>query len=120
MKPFDLKGFREDFSLSQTDLAKMLGVKQAFVSQVERGLDPMPDKWIDKIKEIYKSVDLSKYFDNPNIINVSEGVNSGVNNTLNQCELISGFLSEITAQRKMTEALQGKLFELIDKLTGKL
>ena len=35
----------------------------------------MPDKWTAKIKEIYRGVDLSKFFDNSNIFNVSEGVN---------------------------------------------
>lgn len=38
---------------------------------------------------------------------------------INECELISGFLSEITVLRKKTEALQTKLFELIDKVIQK-
>lgn len=49
----DLKGFRKAKKLSQVALGDLLGIKQSFVSQIENGIDPMPE-WIEKkLSELY-------------------------------------------------------------------
>ena len=42
MTPADLKQRRQDLGLSQTALAQILGVRQATVSDWERGVKPYP------------------------------------------------------------------------------
>ncbi len=46
----DLEEFRRDNKISQAELAKYLGVSQAFISQVEQGKRPLPLEHISKIK----------------------------------------------------------------------
>ena len=59
---FDLKRFRKEHKISQTELAKLLGVVQSFISQVESGKDPMPESLISKLKEIFSIEDISDYY----------------------------------------------------------
>jgi transcriptional regulator with XRE-family HTH domain len=47
---FDLKGFRKVNKLTQVGAAKYFGVTQAFISQIEQGIRPIPDLFISKIK----------------------------------------------------------------------
>lgn len=47
---FDIKLFRITNKLTQTQVAEYLGVTQAYISQIERGLLELPDEYIDKIK----------------------------------------------------------------------
>ena len=76
---FDLKEFRKENKLTQTQLAEYLGITQAFVSQVEKGERPVPNDYIIKIKAdgLYKlpksSLPKSEvtFLDNPNFIMVS-------------------------------------------------
>lgn len=39
---FDLKRFRKDFDLKQSDIADILGIAQSFISKVERGVESFP------------------------------------------------------------------------------
>lgn len=46
----NLKQFRKLNGISQQELAAYLGVGQSFISQIERGISPLPDSVLDKIK----------------------------------------------------------------------
>ena len=46
----DFKRFRLDNKMTQKDAAKYFGVSQAFISQIEKGVRPVPDDFISKIK----------------------------------------------------------------------
>lgn len=73
---FDLKAFRKQNKLTQIQLAEYLGVTQGFISQVEKDISQLPDKFISKILEdnIYKiptfkeKKDEAVFLENPNII----------------------------------------------------
>ena len=49
MKTIDLKAFRKANNISQVELAEYLGVGQSFISQVEKGLRPLPKEYISKL-----------------------------------------------------------------------
>lgn len=51
MEMIDLKSFRIANKLSQTQLAEYLGVLQGFISQMEKGLRPVPAAIISKIED---------------------------------------------------------------------
>lgn len=46
----DLKKFRKQNAISQQELAEYLGVGQSFISQIERGVSPLPESLLEKIK----------------------------------------------------------------------
>lgn len=60
MKVFDLKAFRKDKNITQTEIAKMFSCNQNFISRIESGVRPIP---ADKL-EILQSVfgDISEYY----------------------------------------------------------
>ena len=45
-----LKKFRKENKISQKELADYLGVGQSFISQIERGVCPLPSKSLGKIQ----------------------------------------------------------------------
>ena len=49
MNLIDLKAFRKANNISQVQLAEYLGVGQSFISQVEKGIRPLPKEYISKI-----------------------------------------------------------------------
>lgn len=49
MKDFDLRKFRKQNNISQQELAQYLGVRQGFISQMERGTRPVSHKAYEKI-----------------------------------------------------------------------
>lgn len=49
MEIIDLKAFRKANNISQVQLAEYLGVVQSFISQVEKGVRPIPKEFISKI-----------------------------------------------------------------------
>jgi transcriptional regulator with XRE-family HTH domain len=49
MKNIDLKAFRKANLISQVELAEYLGVGQSFISQVEKGIRPLPKEYISKL-----------------------------------------------------------------------
>lgn len=74
---FDLKLFRKVNKLTQFQLADYLGVTQGFISQVEKGIRPIPDEYISKIiaDNLYKipttkHIDEAVLIENPNLIMV--------------------------------------------------
>ena len=51
MYKIDIKEFRRKNRLTQKQLAAYLGIGQGFVSQMENGINPIPEKYIRKILE---------------------------------------------------------------------
>ena len=49
METIDLKALRKINNISQVELAEYLGVGQSFISQVEKGIRPLPKECISKI-----------------------------------------------------------------------
>lgn len=49
MYAVDLKEFRRANKMTQKELAKYLGIGQGFVSQMEKGIRPIPEKYISII-----------------------------------------------------------------------
>lgn len=49
MKSIDLKAFRKVNNISQVELAEYLGVGQSFISQIEKGVRPIPQEHISRI-----------------------------------------------------------------------
>lgn len=49
METIDLKALRKTNNISQVELAEYLGVGQSFISQVEKGIRPLPKECISKI-----------------------------------------------------------------------
>lgn len=58
---FDLKRFRKDFDLKQSDLADILGIAQSFISKVERGVDAFPSPHYETLKKKYGEEALMDY-----------------------------------------------------------
>jgi transcriptional regulator with XRE-family HTH domain len=53
----DLQRFIKNKKIKQSDLGEILGVAQPSVSAVVRGEKPMPDRWVEKLKENYEDID---------------------------------------------------------------
>lgn len=50
---FDLKKFRSDKKITQGEIATLLGCKQGFISQIEKGRSKVPSDWMIKFKSQY-------------------------------------------------------------------
>ncbi|MBF0577702.1 helix-turn-helix domain-containing protein [Dysgonomonas sp. GY617] len=61
MRNFDLKRFRKDNNLKQSDLQEMLGVAQSFISKVENGKEAFPPLHYKTLKEKYGEDIVKKY-----------------------------------------------------------
>lgn len=60
MKVFDLKAFRKDKNITQTEIAKMFSCNQNFISRIESGVRPIPT---DKLEILQlKFGDISEYY----------------------------------------------------------
>lgn len=51
LKPDTIKLARNYFGLNQKDFAKKIGVSQALVSQIEKGIKPLTDDIVEKLRE---------------------------------------------------------------------
>lgn len=52
---FDLRRFRKDFGLNQDDIGELVGVSQAFISKIERGIEIFPPSYLIRLREKYES-----------------------------------------------------------------
>lgn len=60
MKVFDLKAFRKDKNITQTEIARMFSCNQNFISRIESGIRPIP---MDKLEILQsKYGDISEYY----------------------------------------------------------
>ena len=62
MQQFDLKRFRIDKKLTQTELAELLMCKQNYISNIENGIKPISKEKLDILHS--KFGDISKYYSN--------------------------------------------------------
>lgn len=60
MKVFDLKAFRKDKNITQTEIARMFSCNQNFISRIERGIRPIPTDKLEKLQSKYG--DISEYY----------------------------------------------------------
>ena len=60
MQRFDLKRFRIDRKLTQTELAELLMCKQNYISNIENGIKPISKEKLDILQS--KFGDISKYY----------------------------------------------------------
>lgn len=58
---FDLKSFRTDLNLKQTDIQKILGITQGFVSKIENGKESFPSEYVDILSKKYSYDVVKKY-----------------------------------------------------------
>lgn len=58
---FDLKSFRTDLNLKQTDIQKILGITQGFVSKIENGKESFPSEYVDILSKKYSYDIVKKY-----------------------------------------------------------
>lgn len=61
MRNFNLKKFRKDFKLTQSDLQDLLGVAQSFISKVETGKEAFPSAHYETLKNKYGEEALMDY-----------------------------------------------------------
>lgn len=60
MKVFDLKSFRRDKNITQTEIAKMFSCNQNFISRIESGIRPIPTDKLEILQLKYG--DISGYY----------------------------------------------------------
>lgn len=79
MKVFDLKAFRKDKNITQTEIAKMFSCNQNFISRIESGVRPIPTDKLEilqsefgDISEYYKDLDPPKLNQQTKQVQVNE------------------------------------------------
>ena len=60
MKVFDLKAFRKDKNITQTEIAKMFSCNQNFISRIESGIRQIPTDKLEILQS--KFGDISEYY----------------------------------------------------------
>lgn len=60
MKVFDLKAFRKDKNITQTEIARMFSCNQNFISRIESGIRPIPKDKLEILQSKYG--DISEYY----------------------------------------------------------
>lgn len=80
---FDLKRFRKDFDLKQSDIADILGIAQSFISKVERGVESFPQAHYKTLSGKFGEEAIRKYnVDNKQVDNSINVVGDGnISNT---------------------------------------
>ena len=113
---FDLKTFRKANKISQQELAEYLGVGQGYISQMERGDRPVPEKTIEKILEnpnwTYVEIDT---IENHGVLNLTGG-------ETDSDPVVAALKMENEMLRKQIEGLQAtneRYWEMIQRLTTK-
>ena len=61
----DLKRFREDYNVSQKDIAEVLNRPQSFMSAIEHGKRPIPDFLLDELVNHFKVKNIDEYIVTP-------------------------------------------------------
>lgn len=54
---YDIESFRKSIKKTQAQFGELIGVSQGYISLVEKGENKLSDEQIDKIREIYPSID---------------------------------------------------------------
>jgi len=69
---FDLKKFRKDFDLKQSDLQEILEIPQSFISKIENGKESLPKTHYRKLADKYGDEVISRYEVQENNISFNE------------------------------------------------
>ncbi len=62
MQSIDLKRFRKDNNLTQTQMAEIFGCKQSYISDIERYRRPMPNAYIKALVNRFNEEKLQDYY----------------------------------------------------------
>ena len=93
MQRIDLAKIRSDHSVSQKDLAEKLGVKQSFLSNIERGRSPLPPEKLDKIIEIFDIENIDIYYiEDIGSSNMSKSQSDNTNSIINDSAIFEKFV----------------------------
>ncbi len=73
MEIFDLKRFRRDNRLTQTQIANLFGCKQSYISDIERFRRPMPEAYMKILLDRFNAEEVKTYYiehsiQNPNLV----------------------------------------------------
>lgn len=114
MQRVDLAKIRSDYSISQKDLAEKLGVKQSFLSNIERGRSPLPPEKLDKIIEIFEIEDIDSYYiEDIGNNSVSKSQSDNTNSIINDSAIFEKFVG---IMEKMTEAKYANESEALSRI----
>lgn len=114
MQRVDLAKIRSDYSISQKDLAEKLGVKQSFLSNIERGRSPLPPEKLDKIIEIFEIEDIDSYYiEDIGNNGVSKSQSDNTNSIINDSAIFEKF---VRIMEKMTEAKNANESEALSRI----
>lgn len=114
MQRVDLAKIRSDYSISQKDLAEKLGVKQSFLSNIERGRSPLPPEKLDKIIEIFEIEDIDSYYiEDIGNNSVSKSQSDNTNSIINDSAIFEKFVG---IMEKMTEAKNANESEALSRI----
>lgn len=114
MRRVDLAKIRSDYSISQKDLAEKLGVKQSFLSNIERGRSPLPPEKLDKIIEIFEIEDIDSYYiEDIGNNSVSKSQSDNTNSIINDSAIFEKFVG---IMEKMTEAKYANESEALSRI----
>ena len=114
MQRVDLAKIRSDYSISQKDLAEKLGVKQSFLSNIERGRSPLPPEKLDKIIEIFGIEDIDSYYiEDIGNNSVSKSQSDNTNSIINDSAIFEKFVG---IMEKMTEAKYANESEALSRI----
>ena len=83
MRYFDLKKFRRDFKLKQSDLQDILNISQSFISKMESGKEAFPTVHYETLKKKYGEEALIDYVNERKTGHTSQTVigDSNITNT---------------------------------------
>lgn len=110
----DLAKIRSDHSVSQKDLAEKLGVKQSFLSNIERGRSPLPPEKLDKIIEIFDIENIDIYYiEDIGSSNMSKSQSDNTNSIINDSAIFEKFVG---VMEKMTEAKYANETEALSRI----
>lgn len=95
----DFKGFRKANKLTQKAVSDYLGVTDAFICQVEKGLRPLPNHLLSALLKNENGWDISNLSDNSNDLSTEPTDTTGEDVVVISTQV----LEEMSAQRQLTE-----------------
>lgn len=99
----DFKGFRKANKLTQKAVSDYLGVTDAFICQVEKGLRPLPNHLLSTLLKNENGWDISNLSDSPNNLSTEQSKQTPEQPTEDVVVISTQVLEEMSAQRQLTE-----------------
>lgn len=101
MQRLNLAQIRSEYGISQLALAERLGVKQSFLSNVERGKCNLPADKLDMVIEMFHIDDINVYYiDVEDVVNTAKTHSDNTNSIINDTAILDRIVSVV---EKMTE-----------------